>query len=420
MSNNDEMMENGITENSKTANASDLANKMVVNSFEPKTKKYDKTFFDADKCITASIPGTRKEHIEYAKCCNWKITRSLFDSALDKYVASIKVAMAASDWTDLKIIKIPIAYNLNNGKYCCWEAGGAGSQSGYAFLIGAPDGKRHLALTTFRKFKYPNGKHAVIQIWPSCVVAIAAQSRGVGAVLLYRITDIIPESTHNVDKNTENKVINENYINHFSATLELIEVVYTSTMEVVPFTTELYNSESDKTSEHKTVPANFDDIINVAIKKSITYNCNNAMYVRPFFLVKLNDSNRDTWNMDDKEPCKEIVDNNEVKEFFDDVLNTLSTVVRKMEPGVFPYVGVKVLTNTENITDEEKENYPTVKIRVTGFINNTAKTFDVVINEEIFNTYRDFFIAKNFKAYRDLQFVEDDWRKLSILKYASN
>ena len=91
-----------------------------------------------------------------------------------------------------------------------------------------------------------------------------------------------------------------------------------------------------------------------------------------------------------------------------------------MDTGVFPYVGVQVLTNTDDLSDDEKENCQTVKLKVAIFANDDCEGYNVVINSDIFYKFRDFFISKNFEAYKNLQFVENDWKKIAIFKYASN
>ncbi len=393
--------------------AQDLSTKIMSNTFssekESETKNRDsKTssfsgnenmndIYSNGKYISESFVDDKDELFEYAKNCPWKIARQLFDDEVARYVTLIQASLASNDWSSLKQIQVTVTRNSNNGKYCCWECGGARSLAGHSVIIGAPDGKRHLALTAFRRFKVSNGKHAVIQVWPSCVVTIASQSRGMGAVLLYRISDIKPMTS----------VYENQYVNRFVAVLELNKVINISTREVQVFSTDLDNITTES------------DIINAAIKKATIYNCQHAIYVRPFFLIKSDDANKQ-WNMDTVPVVDEYADETSVTNFFTDVLARLSELVRKMDTGVFPYVGVQVLTNTDDLSDDEKENCQTVKLKVAIFANDDCEGYNVVINSDIFYKFRDFFISKNFEAYKNLQFVENDWKKIAIFKYASN
>ena len=349
-----------------------LANKMMTQD-EPKSYKYQ-------------VAGASEDVMEDAKKCPWFMVRAFFDDAISKYTAAAQAAMTSKDWSSLKEISLAVTMNENNGKYCCWEGGGARSTFGHSVIIGAPDGRKPLAMSAFRKCKVKNDKQAVIQIWPSYIVAIGVQNRGMGVVLLYRVAEFKIQESVYIQQNRYNKSATSGESHHhFAISLQLNKVINISTHEVIQFMNDLNHINPNS------------DIVKAAIRKATIFNCEQAIYIRPFFYKK---DGEYEWNIDDVDVEETILDESAVNSFFTEALAKFSNMVRSMPAGVFPYMGIQVrdvVNEGESIEGEDKKD-PEVMVKFAFFSERKSSAYILRITRNVYRQNRDFFPIKGFNT----------------------
>ncbi len=348
---------------------------------------------DDAKSYEFKVADTPEDIMEEAKKCPWFMVRSFFDDEVSKYTATAQAAMTSKDWSSLKEITLAVTMNENNGKYCCWECGGARSTFGHAVIIGAPDGRKPLAMSAFRKCKIKNNKQAVIQVWPSYIVAMSVQNRGMGVVLLYRIAETKVIESVFVQQNRYNRNANtasgESH-HHFAIVLQLNKVIDIATHEVTQFMNDLNHITANS------------DIVKAAMRKATIFNCDQAIYIRPFFYKKDGDYE---WNIDSLEVEDTYLEENVVSSFLTEALTKFSTLVRGMPVGQFPYMGLQVLEaipvdgDQPASADDTKrfQNYDVV-LKFAIFSEHQSNAGVIRINRNIFRAYRDFFPVKGYNT----------------------
>ena len=343
-----------------------LATQMTSNSF-PTQRTYQ-------------VTGVSESVMEEAKKCPWFMVRSFFDDEISKYTAAAQAAMTSKDWSSLKEIKLSVTMNENNNKYCCWECGGAKSTFGHSVIIGAPDGRKPLAMSAFRRSKIKNDKQAVIQIWPSYIVAIGVQNRGIGVVLLYRVAEFTVTDSVFVSQNADANAAGESH-NHFAITLQLNKVINISTHEVIQFMNDLNHITPNS------------DIVKAAIRKATIFNCDQAIYVRPFFYKK---DGEYEWNINDVDVEDTIVEESAVNAFFAEALAKFSNMVRSMPRGVFPYMGLQILSVSEGEAIPDQQYNSEVMVKFAFLTDRKSSAYMLKINRNVFRQNRDFFPMKGF------------------------
>ena len=381
-----------------------LANKMMS---QDKAPKYE-----------FKVQNTPEDVIEDAKKCPWFMVRSFFDDEVSKYTATAQAAMTSKDWSPLKEITLSVTMNENNGKYCCWECGGARSTFGHAVIIGAPDGRKPLAMSAFRKCKIKNNKQAVIQVWPSYIVAMSVQNRGTGVVLLYRIAEIkVTESVFvQQSRYNRNNATSGEAHNHFSIVLQLNKVIDITTHEVLQFMNDLNHITPNS------------DIVKAAMRKATIFNCDQAIYIRPFFYKKDGDYE---WDINSLETEDTIFEENAVSSFLTEALTKFSSLVRGMPVGQFPYMGLQVLeavpVEDENDTapaegETKKFQNSDVVLKFAIFSEQQSNAWVIKINRNIFRNFRDFFPVKGYNTLVAIATNENNAEqpKTFYCKYSGN
>lgn len=339
---------------------------------------------------------------ESAKATPWNIVRQLFDEEISKYVSVAQSAVTSKNWADLTDIYVPITMNDNNGKYCCWECGGAKQMNGYAVLIGDPAGNKPLAMSAYRKCNIPNGKQAVIQVYPSCIFVLTTQYRGMGVVLLYRIAGVeIRDAVYIQSKSRHNQNVTGEPVKHFAIHCQLNKVFNMATHEIRQFSNDLNEITEDS------------PIIQAAIRKSTIYNCEQAIYIRPFFMLR--DGYKD-WDIKTTRVEDTYLEEDRVASFLTETLAKFSNLIRGMEYHTFPYLGVQVLD-----TVEEDGEVAAVMMKIAVFTKKISQSWIIQLSSKNFYKFSDYFMYKSWSKLVDIASNKDsDYRKLYICKYAGN
>ena len=374
-------------QNDRVAMSKRLEMDMMTNDWKLKSKRKNKR----EEIITSGE----------AKDTPWFIVRHLFDEVVSEIVSAAQSAVTSENWSALEHVEIPVTINENCGKYCCWECGGAKQTFGHSFIIGEPSGNKPLAISAFRKGTPPNGKQAVIYIWPSCMIAISTQSRGIGATLLYKVTGVkVKESPYiqTIRDGKINQTTEGTIVKHYVITCQLNKVFNMATDEVSHFCNDLshINAESD--------------IIKAAVRKSTIYNCDQAIYIRPFY--KVNNGHED-WDISTLTVEKTLTESNQISSKFMEILSNLSSIVRKMPNKVYPYIGMEILYNDEPENDD-------LFIKIALLTANKCNAWIFVMNKSLFHKHRDFFLGKSYEQLLDLRKVQDPLERTFIYRYTGN
>lgn len=123
-------------------------------------------------------------------------------------------------------------------KVCLWEMGGLHTNGrGIAMIVGTPDGKLIDRPISFNRTTKPNGRQALTNIWPGCIVAIGGYDEGVHTVLVFEITNLTngEEYNHAVKIQENNAMVILNLIGYFKESWRL-------TVNEVP---EMYHTMKD-------------------------------------------------------------------------------------------------------------------------------------------------------------------------------
>lgn len=365
-----------------------------------------------------TIVWSEQNLFEEASKFTWADAKLLAADEINNIVTTAQTLMINHDWSSLREVDLTVTLNVGANRYCCYESGGAKSSSGHAVLIATPDGRKPLAMSAFRKHPSPNSAQAVIQVWPGCIVAIATQTRGVGVVLLYRIESIKPKQSVFVHwDESKSTTIGTNVV-RFAAELKLAKVIDIATHEIRCFNNDLSNI------------GNNHQIIKTVMRKATIFNCQQALYIRPFFYVK---DGFKMWDMSSLKSDKPCLIGSQVSIYLTEVLAKMSTAVRAMPKNVYPYIGMEVLGTTcdkrfsEDFKDgriddtiDPASSY--IYIKFATFVGNKSEVVNMVIDETVFNEFRDFFYNKTYKTFHDIINGSEpgSFERMFISRYAGN
>lgn len=331
----------------------------------------------------------------------WTIAKRLFTGELQKHISTAQACMIDNNWASLATIELTVTLNEATNKFCCWEYGGATNSSGSALLIGLPSGDKPLALSAFRSHHSPNHTHAVVQVWNGCIVAIATQNKGNGVILLYKVETINPRETPYVHRDKETGEHSSKTVMRFAASLSLSKIINITTNE-----TFIFNSDLQSISIGH-------PIVKTAIKKASFYNCQQALYIRPFFFIS--DGYKD-WDLDKFEYDDFIDDPNKVSSKLIEIITTLSNAVKNTDKKELAILGI----TTNGAPSVEVGTPDGLYAKFVVITKNITECYWMYITEEIFNCFKDFFECGSYNDFRKIAFGDDVFKRTSICKYVGN